>query len=25
LKTIETLGWEVQGRVISQHGDRNWF
>jgi len=25
LKTIERLGWEVQGRVISQHGDRNWF
>lgn len=25
LQTISKLGWDVQGRVISQHGDRNWF
>ena len=25
LETISKLGWEVQGRVISQHGDQNWF
>jgi NAD(P)-dependent dehydrogenase (short-subunit alcohol dehydrogenase family) len=25
VKTISTFGWEVQGKIISQHGDRNWF
>lgn len=25
LQTIETLSWDVQGRMISQHGDRRWF
>ncbi|PWN86777.1 putative short-chain dehydrogenase, partial [Acaromyces ingoldii] len=25
LDTISKLGWDVQGRMISQHGDRNWF
>ena len=25
LETISNLGWEAQGRMISHHGDRNWF
>jgi NAD(P)-dependent dehydrogenase (short-subunit alcohol dehydrogenase family) len=25
LDTISKLGWDVQGRMISHHGDRNWF
>lgn len=25
LETISKLGWEVQGRAISQHGNQRWF
>ena len=25
LETISKLGWDVQGQMISHHGDRNWF